>query len=72
MKELDVLFEVYVDATLASAGREERVVLERLLELPDPELARYLLAGEAPADPTFAGLVGRILAVAGAAPRAGA
>ena len=72
MKELDVLFEVYVDATLASTGREERAVLERLLELPDPELARYLLAGEVPADPAFAGLVGRILAAAGAGPRTGA
>ena len=72
MKELDVLFEVYLDATLASTGGEERAVLERLLELPDPELARYLLAGEAPADPDFAGLVERILASAGAGPRAGA
>lgn len=72
MKELDVLFEVYVNETLANAGPEERAQLERLLELPDPELARYLLAGEVPGDPEFAGLVRRILSAAGAPPRAGA
>ena len=33
---------------------------EALLELPDPLLAGYFLAGDIPADPALAGLVARI------------
>ncbi len=71
MKELDVLLEVYCNVALASAGAQERAVLTRLLELPDPELARYLLAGEVADDPAIAALIERILAAAGAAPPGG-
>ena len=71
MKELDVLLEVYLNVALANAGQEERAVLARLLELPDPELASYLLAGVVADDPDLAALIGRILAAAGAAPPGG-
>jgi len=49
MKELDVLLERYVRSRLSGASSEERQVLARLLELPDPVLSDYLLghaAGE--------------------------
>ena len=71
MKELDVLFEQYTAKALPTADPAERAVLERLLELPDPELAGYLLAGRVPADATLAALVTRILDTAGAAAPAG-
>jgi succinate dehydrogenase flavin-adding protein (antitoxin of CptAB toxin-antitoxin module) len=60
MKELDVLLEPFAGRVLHSAGALERGALARLLELPDPELARYLLAGERPEDPELAALAARI------------
>ena len=57
MKELDVLLECFARRHLAVAGRSERELFSRFLELPDPVLADYLL-GEAPArEPDFARLV---------------
>ncbi len=60
LKELDVLLERYAAAALPGAGPAERSTLARLLELPDPELAGYLLAGEVPADAELAALARRI------------
>jgi antitoxin CptB len=57
MKELDVLLERYARGGLAGT---EQVSFEALLELPDPVLAGYLLAGDTPADPRMAQLVARI------------
>jgi succinate dehydrogenase flavin-adding protein (antitoxin of CptAB toxin-antitoxin module) len=56
MKELDVLLVRYLDQVLSAAGAAETRDFDRFLELPDPELARYLLAGERPADPEFAAI----------------
>ena len=72
LKELDVLLERYAAAALPDASPAERAVLARLLELPDPQLAGYLLAGAVPADPQLAALAGRIRSTGGAAvpPRA--
>jgi succinate dehydrogenase flavin-adding protein (antitoxin of CptAB toxin-antitoxin module) len=60
MKELDVLLERYAAAALPQAGAEERQLLARLLEQPDPDLAGYFLGGEAPLEPEMAALVTRI------------
>jgi antitoxin CptB len=57
MKELDVLLERYARRGLAAG---EQVSFEALLELPDPVLAGYLLAGDTPADPRMVPLVARI------------
>ncbi len=62
MKELDVLLERYA-AALPQADSAERRLLARLLERPDPELAGYLLGGEAPEEPELAALVTRITAL---------
>ena len=66
MKELDVVLERYVGITLPGASGQERGELARLLELPDPELAGYLLGGRLPQDPGLAALIERILAFCGA------
>ncbi len=54
------MLEQYAAAALVEAGPAERRVLERLLALPDPELAGYLLAGEVPEEADLAALAGRI------------
>ncbi|MGD9597303.1 MAG: succinate dehydrogenase assembly factor 2 [Steroidobacteraceae bacterium] len=56
MKELDLLLGRYLERDYAAASSRERSVFARFLELPDPELAAYLLGGVAPADPEFARL----------------
>ncbi|MFM7397304.1 MAG: succinate dehydrogenase assembly factor 2 [Gammaproteobacteria bacterium] len=46
MKELDVLLERWLSRYGSSATPSERLAFESLLDLQDPQLARYLLAGE--------------------------
>jgi antitoxin CptB len=59
MKELDVMLERFAREALPAPGRE-RAAFGRLLELPDPELAGYLLGAQVPIDPALAGLIARI------------
>ncbi len=61
MKELDLLLLGWVQSQFEDAGEAERVHFERLLELPDPQLARYLLAGELPAQPDRAAVVRAVM-----------
>ena len=60
MKELDVLLERYARGTLPGASLAEQQLLDGLLELADPVLAGYFLAGVEPPDPPMAALVARI------------
>ena len=60
MKELDVLLERYVRSWLPEASSQERQVLVRLLDLPDPLLADYLLGHATAIDPAVASLVAAI------------
>ncbi|MFZ9652185.1 MAG: succinate dehydrogenase assembly factor 2 [Steroidobacteraceae bacterium] len=62
MKELDVLLERWLARHAPSADAGEIAAFERMLDLQDPELARYLLAGEPVADPEFARIVARLRA----------
>jgi antitoxin CptB len=61
MKELDVLLERFARRRLAVAGRSERELFSRFLELPDPVMAGYLLSGARPEEPDLAGLVRSII-----------
>jgi antitoxin CptB len=61
-KELDLLLERYVRADLPGAPQGLRGCFARLLELPDPVLADYLLGGEDPGEPEMSRLVGAIRA----------
>jgi antitoxin CptB len=67
MKELDVLLERYAHTLRREASVAECGAFERLLEMPDPQLARYLLGDDVPGDPELAGLVRRIAGGAAAA-----
>jgi antitoxin CptB len=64
MKELDVLLERFARGSLPLASAAEREAFERLLTLPDPLLAGYLLRGLTPPERPLARLVRRILAPA--------
>lgn len=61
MKELDVLLERFARRQLPAASPEERRILARFLELPDPLLVDYLLGQVIPTDPELAGLARRIV-----------
>jgi succinate dehydrogenase flavin-adding protein (antitoxin of CptAB toxin-antitoxin module) len=57
MKELDVLLSRYAQERYAGASASHRAAFEALLQLPDPQIADYLLGSATPPDPTLAELV---------------
>src|ERR1700676_2584091 len=61
MKELDLLLVGWLDAQFDRASEAQRGQFEALLELPDPQLARYLLGGERPENADLAAVVESIL-----------
>ncbi len=59
MKELDLLLEHYVHSLPGDAGADTRE-FERLLELPDPVLADYLLGQLPCADAHLAAVIAAV------------
>jgi antitoxin CptB len=60
MKELDLVLERWLARYYASASEAERQAFAEFLELPDPELARYLLGGERPEHGAFAAICAQL------------
>jgi antitoxin CptB len=60
MKELDILLLRYLQRHDLAAS-DERAAFIEFLELPDPDIARYLLAGDVPEDPRHAALCRALL-----------
>jgi antitoxin CptB len=60
MKELDVMLERFARRALPGAASADLRAFERLLALPDPLLAGYLLGEERPADAELRALTARI------------
>jgi len=56
MKELDLLLLRFLKERHATASADERAAFDEFLELPDPDLVRYLVAGDVPNDPRHAAL----------------
>jgi antitoxin CptB len=56
MKELDFLLLRYLRAHLQPSSSADRAAFIEFLELPDPQIARYLIAGDVPEDPSHAAL----------------
>lgn len=54
MKELDLVLRRYLQERWPQADADERAAFERILELPDPELAACLMGRGKPADPRMA------------------
>jgi succinate dehydrogenase flavin-adding protein (antitoxin of CptAB toxin-antitoxin module) len=62
MKELDLMLARWVHARFDQASPIARRQFRSLLELPDPELIRYLLGGEEPDSPEVAAAVSDVRA----------
>lgn len=60
MRELDVLLSGWLEEQYDTVDDDDKSAFRRLLSLPDPELARYLLAGERAGDPEIARVVEHI------------
>lgn len=60
MKELDVLLDRFARKEYPTASPAEQRAFARLLDLPDPELAAYLLGHATPSEPELAHLTRRI------------
>ncbi len=56
MKELDLLLLRYLRDRHDISTSDERAAFVEFLELPDPDLVRYLIAGDVPKDPRHAAL----------------
>ena len=61
MRELDQLLTGYLKRHYPQASAAEKAAFTALLELPDPELARYFLGRVEPEEPVIAAVVKRIL-----------
>jgi antitoxin CptB len=57
MKEIDLLLVAWLQGRYAAATAAERATFEAFLELPDPEIAGYLLGRATPTDSAIAALV---------------
>jgi antitoxin CptB len=60
MRELDVVFQRYLDNDYASAPETERRAFEALLEQQDPQLLAYLMGRELPSDPDQVHVVAKL------------
>jgi antitoxin CptB len=61
MRELDILLQAYLDERYEESESSIKAAFRQLLELPDPELAAYLLKGELHREPALASVVREIL-----------
>ena len=57
MKELDILLLRYLNGPWAQADAAERDCFEQFLELPDPDIVSYLVAGEPASEPLLQRLI---------------
>jgi succinate dehydrogenase flavin-adding protein (antitoxin of CptAB toxin-antitoxin module) len=62
MRELDVLLMHFFEASFDGLTAAEKLKFRALLELPDPELQAYLIAGHGSEDPELEALLIRIRA----------
>jgi len=60
MKELDLILQAWLAQSYPQASPGERLLFAQFLELPDPELARYLLGHDTPSDPAIAARVAQL------------
>jgi antitoxin CptB len=60
MRELDELLSVWLRERYSDAGMARQADFRAFLELPDPDIASYLLGGSVPADERLRALVEQI------------
>ena len=66
MRELDVLFEGYLEHTYPGAAIAEQRAFQRLLELQDPQVLAYLLGQEKPTDAELVNVIHKLAHSGGA------
>jgi succinate dehydrogenase flavin-adding protein (antitoxin of CptAB toxin-antitoxin module) len=57
MKELDILLLRYLHGAWQQTDEVQKQCFEQFLELPDPQILAYLVAGESAADTPYSQLV---------------
>jgi succinate dehydrogenase flavin-adding protein (antitoxin of CptAB toxin-antitoxin module) len=60
MRELDELLQRYFANAYGASSEAEKAAFRDLLALPDPDLVRYLVTGQASADGVSARVIERI------------
>jgi succinate dehydrogenase flavin-adding protein (antitoxin of CptAB toxin-antitoxin module) len=60
MRELDALLQAYLSDSYPALDPADKQRFAALLELPDPELAAYILGRDVPSDPELERLIGRV------------
>jgi antitoxin CptB len=65
MKELDLLLVAWLDESWDASTHDERARFAHFLELPDPQLAGYLLRDETPVDDAFEPLARQLRGIRG-------
>jgi antitoxin CptB len=63
MKELDLVLGRWLERCYPQASAAERAAFAEFLQLPDPELARYLLGGVRPEHASHAAIVAQLTAL---------
>jgi antitoxin CptB len=61
MKELDLLLVRYLRTRFDAASTDQQAAFVEFIELPDPDIARYLIAGDVPDEPDHAALCRALL-----------
>jgi antitoxin CptB len=60
MKELDLILQGWLAQGYERASPAEQRLFAAFLELPDPQIAGYLLGPDTPSDPGIAALVAQL------------
>jgi len=59
-KELDVMFERYLEQGYAQSSEADRQAFDKLLDIQDPKLLRYMLSQESPDSQELMDIVSKI------------
>ncbi|RLA20357.1 MAG: succinate dehydrogenase assembly factor 2 [Gammaproteobacteria bacterium] len=62
-KELDVMFERYLEKGYDQSSEADRQAFDKLLEIQDPKLLRYMLSQEAPDSQELLDIVSKIQSI---------
>ncbi len=62
-KELDVMFERYLERGYPQASEADKQAFDKLLDMQDPKLLRYMLSQETPDTKELADIVSKIQSI---------
>jgi antitoxin CptB len=62
-KELDVMFERYLDKGYVDSSEADKQAFDKLLDLQDPKLLRYMLSQDSPDSQELMDIVSKIQSI---------